>query len=138
MAKLFPFRALRPAPEAAAHVASVPYDVVNTEEARALVRTYKDMGADGIKVSKGPGHYPDVIAAICEEVKTLGMNGVAVDLKVSETDALIASNAGVTSIEHWYGIPDAAIPGTQRFPAEYEQSIRRYFKNLASAKEDER
>jgi len=26
----------------------------------------------------------------------------------------------------------------QRFPAEYEQSIRRYFKNLASAKEDER
>ena len=36
MAKLFPFRALRPAPEAAAHVASVPYDVVNTEEARAL------------------------------------------------------------------------------------------------------
>jgi uncharacterized protein (DUF1015 family) len=36
MAKLFPFRALRPAPEAAAHVASVPYDVVSTEEARAL------------------------------------------------------------------------------------------------------
>src|SRR6187401_1676511 len=36
MAKLFPFRALRPAPEAAAQVASVPYDVVNTEEARAL------------------------------------------------------------------------------------------------------
>ena len=36
MAKLFPFRALRPAPEAAAHVASVPYDVVNTDEARAL------------------------------------------------------------------------------------------------------
>jgi uncharacterized protein (DUF1015 family) len=36
MALLFPFRALRPAPEAAALVASVPYDVVNTEEARAL------------------------------------------------------------------------------------------------------
>jgi uncharacterized protein (DUF1015 family) len=36
MAQLFPFRALRPAPEAAAQVASVPYDVVNTEEARAL------------------------------------------------------------------------------------------------------
>lgn len=36
MAKLFPFRALRPAPEAAARVASVPYDVVNTDEARAL------------------------------------------------------------------------------------------------------
>jgi uncharacterized protein (DUF1015 family) len=36
MADLRPFRALRPAPEAAARVASVPYDVVTTEEARAL------------------------------------------------------------------------------------------------------
>jgi imidazolonepropionase-like amidohydrolase len=89
------------------------------EAARALVRTFKEMGADGVKVSKGPGQFPDVIAAIGDEVKKLGMNGVAVDLKVSETDAVIASNAGVTSIEHWYGVPDAAIPGTQRFPADY-------------------
>jgi uncharacterized protein (DUF1015 family) len=37
MSLLFPFRALRPAPHAASSVASVPYDVVNTEEARALV-----------------------------------------------------------------------------------------------------
>jgi len=36
MARLFPFRALRPAPAAAAAVAAVPYDVVNTDEARAL------------------------------------------------------------------------------------------------------
>jgi uncharacterized protein (DUF1015 family) len=36
MAALAPFRALRPASPAAAHVAAVPYDVLNTEEARAL------------------------------------------------------------------------------------------------------
>jgi uncharacterized protein (DUF1015 family) len=36
MASIRPFRALRPAPEAAARVSSVPYDVVSTEEARAL------------------------------------------------------------------------------------------------------
>jgi uncharacterized protein (DUF1015 family) len=36
MATLVPFRALRPTPESAAHVAAVPYDVVNTEEAQAL------------------------------------------------------------------------------------------------------
>jgi uncharacterized protein (DUF1015 family) len=36
MALLSPFRALRPAPEVAAEVASVPYDVVNVEEARAV------------------------------------------------------------------------------------------------------
>lgn len=36
MAVIRPFRALRPQPERAQAVASVPYDVVNTEEARAL------------------------------------------------------------------------------------------------------
>jgi uncharacterized protein (DUF1015 family) len=36
MASIFPFAALRPTPQAAAAVASVPYDVVNTDEARAL------------------------------------------------------------------------------------------------------
>ena len=36
MAALTPFRALRPAPAAAARVAAVPYDVVNAQEAQAL------------------------------------------------------------------------------------------------------
>jgi uncharacterized protein (DUF1015 family) len=36
MAVITPFRALRPAPASAAAVAAVPYDVVNTDEARAL------------------------------------------------------------------------------------------------------
>ncbi len=36
MATLRPFRALRPLPADAAAIAAVPYDVVNTEEARAL------------------------------------------------------------------------------------------------------
>jgi uncharacterized protein (DUF1015 family) len=38
MASIFPFAALRPVPHAAAAVAAVPYDVVDTEEARALAR----------------------------------------------------------------------------------------------------
>jgi uncharacterized protein (DUF1015 family) len=36
LAIIKPFRALRPSPERAAEVSAVPYDVVNTEEARAL------------------------------------------------------------------------------------------------------
>ena len=36
MASIHPFRALRPAPDAAAAVSSVPYDVVSTEEARQM------------------------------------------------------------------------------------------------------
>jgi uncharacterized protein (DUF1015 family) len=38
MALLAPFHALRPVPAAAARVAAVPYDVVSTDEARALAR----------------------------------------------------------------------------------------------------
>ena len=36
MASIHPFRALRPVPGQAASVSSVPYDVVNTDEARHL------------------------------------------------------------------------------------------------------
>ena len=36
MATIYPFRALRPEASLAARIASVPYDVVNTDEARAL------------------------------------------------------------------------------------------------------
>ena len=36
MATLTPFRALRPSPADASRIASVPYDVVNTDEARSL------------------------------------------------------------------------------------------------------
>ena len=36
MAKIRPFRALRPDPSLAARIAAVPYDVVNVDEARAL------------------------------------------------------------------------------------------------------
>lgn len=89
------------------------------EEARALVRSFAARGADGIKISKGPGHYPDVIRAITDEASKAGMRGVIVDLKVSEVDARIASEAGVQSIEHWYGVPDAALTTTRDFPADY-------------------
>ncbi|MEW5918505.1 MAG: amidohydrolase family protein [Gemmatimonadota bacterium] len=95
------------------------WDVGNTpDKARAMVRQFKELGADCVKVSKSPGHYPDVLAAIADESKKLGM-WVMTDLKVSETDALIASNAGVRSIEHWYGVPDAALKGSQNFPTDY-------------------
>jgi imidazolonepropionase-like amidohydrolase len=88
------------------------------EKARALVRRFQELGADCIKVSKSPGQYPDVLAAIVDEGKKLGLPTM-VDLKVSETDARVAAAAGVASIEHWYGIPDAALAGSQDFPGDY-------------------
>ena len=95
------------------------WDVGNTpDKARAMVREFKALGADCVKVSKSPGHYPDVLRAIAEEATKLGMFTMT-DLKVSETDAAVASDAGVKSIEHWYGIPDAALTGSQNFPTDY-------------------
>ena len=95
------------------------WEIGNTpDKARAMVREFKQAGADCIKVSKSPGHYPEVMEAIADEGKKLGMFTM-VDLKVSESDARVASNAGVRSIEHWYGIPDAALGGSQNFPTDY-------------------
>lgn len=95
------------------------WDIGNTaESARQMVREFKAAGADCVKVSKSPGQYPDVMAAIAAESNSLGMFTM-VDLKVSETNGAIASDAGVRSIEHWYGIPDAALLGSQEFPADY-------------------
>jgi hypothetical protein len=88
------------------------------DKARAMVREFKALGADCVKVSKSPGHYPDVLRAIADEAGKLGMFTMT-DLKVSETDAAVASDAGVKSIEHWYGIPDAALTGSQNFPTDY-------------------
>ncbi|MDH3271863.1 MAG: amidohydrolase family protein [Gemmatimonadota bacterium] len=95
------------------------WDVGNTPDAaREMVREFKALGADCIKISKSPGHYPDVMAAAVDEGRALGMQTM-VDLKVSETDAVTASELGVTSVEHWYGVPDAALRGSQDFPADY-------------------
>ena len=88
------------------------------DKARAMARQFKEIGADCIKISKSPGQYPDVLEAAVDEGKKLGMFTM-VDLKVSETDARVASNAGVKSIEHFYGFPEAGLTGSQSFPPEY-------------------
>jgi uncharacterized protein (DUF1015 family) len=56
MAILRPFRALRPTPENAIRVASPPYDVINTAEARALARGNAD---SFLRVSRPEIDLPD-------------------------------------------------------------------------------
>ena len=67
MAGLVPFRALRPAASAAAGVAAVPYDVVNTEEARALAAgnplSFLHVSRAEIDLPSGTGLYEDVVYA---------------------------------------------------------------------------
>ena len=86
------------------------------DEARARVRALKQMGADGIKLM---GTYRDVMEAMEQEAHLQGLR-VAHHTGVEETNAWDDIHFGTTSIEHWDGIPDAAIErGVQNFPASY-------------------
>jgi uncharacterized protein (DUF1015 family) len=67
MSQLFAFRALRPAPAAAPRVASVPYDVVNTEEARALAAaeplSFLRVTRSEVDLPAGTNPYADAVYA---------------------------------------------------------------------------
>jgi hypothetical protein len=85
------------------------------------VRTLKARGAQGLKVFIAR---PDVWEALADEARKLALP-IATDMKIQEYDVLDAARLGVRSIEHWYGIPDAAIPGPQDFPAGYNYDDER-------------
>ncbi|MFQ5550045.1 MAG: amidohydrolase family protein [Gemmatimonadales bacterium] len=99
--------------------AIIPYvtfpAVRSPDEVRRTVRDLRGRGARGIKAFIMP---PQIFSALMTEANEIGLP-VAVDLKIQETDAMAAARAGIRSLEHWYGIPDAAIPGPQNFPADY-------------------
>ena len=86
------------------------------EKVRAQLEQAKAGGAVGIKVF-GPT-YADVLKMMGEQAKSLGM-GIAIHVAIADANAAVAARAGVTTIEHWYGIPDSAIPGVQSLPADY-------------------
>ena len=85
-------------------------------EARAHVQALKKLGADGVKIT---GIDRDLMEAVEDEAHKLGLP-VAHHTGVEETNAWDDIKFGTRSIEHWYGIPDAAIPDLrQHFPSNY-------------------
>jgi cytosine/adenosine deaminase-related metal-dependent hydrolase len=86
------------------------------DEARARVRQLKALGVDGIK---SVGIDRDLMQPMLDEAKKAGLP-VAHHAGVEETNAWDDIAFGTRSIEHWYGVPDAAIrDGGQNFPADY-------------------
>ena len=86
------------------------------EAARARVRELKQLGVDGIKIT---GLDRDLLDAMLDESRKVGLR-VAHHAGVEETTAWDDIRGGTNSIEHWYGVPDAAIlDGVQNFPAGY-------------------
>ncbi|MFQ5793064.1 MAG: amidohydrolase family protein, partial [Acidobacteriota bacterium] len=93
---------------------------LDAEESRAKVREYKEQGADGIKL---PGVYPDLLEAIGSEARSVGLpimqhNSIGARGRATGVDS---ARAGITSVEHWYGVPEAAIPGGQKLPLDYNE-----------------
>lgn len=88
----------------------------NAFDAREKIRKLKQDGYDGIKLF---GVDRDIMAAMMDEAKKQNLR-VAHHTGVEETNVLDDIKFGTTSIEHWYGIPDAAITsGRQNFPSSY-------------------
>ena len=93
--------------------------IATPAEARTRVQFMKRLGVDGIKIG---GIQRDIMAAMEDEAHKLGLR-IAHHVGVEETNAWDDVKFGTTSIEHWYGIPDAAIPDLrQHFPSNYNYS----------------
>jgi hypothetical protein len=105
---------------------SWPAEVTTPEGAREAVKDLHALGVDGIKIIPRPHVNKEILAVLCEEARKLGFPaGIAIHIpQYSELDALDASEAGgdMIAIEHTYGIPQAAIPGSQSLPADYNYS----------------
>jgi len=90
------------------------------ELARQWVRANAKRGADGIKFF---GAEPEIMAAAIDENKKLGLRSTAhhAQLSVARWNVLHSARAGMTSMEHWYGLPEALFNDrtVQNYPLDY-------------------
>ena len=87
MSAIFPFAALRPTPKSAAAVAAVPYDVVSTDEARALAagNPLSFLHVSRPEIDLGAGADPHGSAAYDQAAKAFAVLKSEAPLVVEET-----------------------------------------------------
>jgi imidazolonepropionase-like amidohydrolase len=80
--------------------------ISSPEMAREWVKTNAKNGADGIKFF---GARPEIMKAALEENKRLGLRSAMhhAQMDVAGWNVLNSARAGLTSMEHWYGLPEA-------------------------------
>jgi imidazolonepropionase-like amidohydrolase len=97
-------------------------DLDSPEKARRWVRWVDERGADGIKIRDT--YAPEVVRALLDEAEERGLGSAAhiTQMGVAQTDALEAAEAGLTTLEHWYGLPEALFADrtVQDFPRDYD------------------
>ncbi|MBT8238926.1 MAG: amidohydrolase family protein [Croceitalea sp.] len=90
------------------------------EQARQWVRANAARGADGIKFFGAP---PEIMEAALNENKKLGLRSAChhAQLDVARWNVLHSARAGLTSMEHWYGLPEALFVDktVQDYPLDY-------------------
>jgi hypothetical protein len=94
--------------------------ISTAEQARDWVQQNAKNGADGIKFF---GASPEVMDAAIRENKKLGLRSCChhAQTDVARWNVLNSARAGMTSMEHWYGLPEAlfADKTIQNFPLDY-------------------
>lgn len=90
------------------------------EQAREWVRENAKKGGDGIKFF---GAAPTIMQAALEENKKLGLRSAChhAQMDVARWNVLNSARAGLTSMEHWYGLPEALFEDktVQNYPLTY-------------------
>ena len=98
-------------------------EITSPEIAREWVRHNAKKGADGIKFF---GADPNIMNAALEENNKLGLGSAMhhAQLNVARWNVLNSARAGLTSMEHWYGLPEALFDDKtiQNYPAYYNYS----------------
>jgi imidazolonepropionase-like amidohydrolase len=93
------------------------------DEARKWVDEVAAKGADGLKFF---GYRPDIMQAAIEEAKKRGLRSAChhAQLNVSRVNVLTSARWGLTTMEHWYGLPEALFDGrtVQDYPLDYNYS----------------
>jgi hypothetical protein len=94
--------------------------MLTPEHAREWVRDMKRRGALGMKCF---GYRPDILEAAFDELKKQGMRSAChhAQLDVARVNVLTTARWGLTTMEHWYGLPEALFEGqtVQDYPAGY-------------------
>jgi imidazolonepropionase-like amidohydrolase len=105
-----------------------PEPISTVEQARAWVASTMEQGADGLKLGT---LRPDLMEAVIDEAHGRGGRTMAhLDpMDVARMNALDAARLGLTSMEHWYGLPETLLTKrtVQNFPLEYnynEEKLR--------------
>jgi hypothetical protein len=95
-------------------------DITTAEQARAWVRENARKGADGIKFF---GASPEVMFAALDENKKIGLRSAChhAQMDVARWNVVNSAKAGLTSMEHWYGLPEAMLDNKtiQHYPPQY-------------------